>query len=166
MKSSNFTDKRRGKFRRLITRRGGIFTSKARKRLLGLSPGRPGWSESSADFRHDMREYVKQALIDLELFIETADEKDINRVINVETIEPVINSYFTLDFGPHAERSIFKAELARKMVYDGFYYLRVTQYGNVPDYESKIIDEALDVSKNLAERMTLTIMRNDQETSK
>lgn len=119
-----------------------------------------------ANFWNRIKEDVTNALVDLALFIEAAPSERVNGVITTDSIRPLIDAYFQLEYGPHAERSIVKAEIAREMVYAGFNYLRVTQYGNVPEYENNIIDDALDVSQSLAERMTLDIIKKDQELSK
>lgn len=117
------TEKLREKYKSFINEDGGIFVKGTRKRLLGLSPGRPGWDESSADFRYDVRRYVKQALIDLELFIEVADENDVNNVLNIESLKPIVEVLFWHPIvdrdGPNLER----AKIAQQFIQSGFDYL-------------------------------------------
>jgi len=50
------------------------------------------------------------------------------------------------------------------MINAGFGYLRVNQYP-VPDYENKIVDDALDVSRALTDRMKISILEKDKEAS-
>lgn len=112
------TEKQREKYRPFIHERGGIFTSKARKRLLGLSPGRPGWTEETSDFRSDRNHDVKQALVDLEMFIEVADSKDVNKVLNEGSLRPVIAALLS---SLEPDRS--RAEIADMFVSWGLDYL-------------------------------------------
>ena len=113
------TEKQREKYRPFFHERGGIFTSKARKRLLGLSPGRSGWAEETSDFRSDRNHDVKQALVDLEMFIDVADKKDIDRVLNEGSLRPVVAALLPLSAGPDRSR----AEIADMFVRWGLDYL-------------------------------------------
>jgi hypothetical protein len=73
----------------------GIFTRQARGNLLGITlRGRKIWDTTTRDydFWFDMRTRIKNALVDLELFIETANDKDLNEVLNKETLEPIVKA--------------------------------------------------------------------------
>ena len=145
-------EKIRQKFRPFINNEGGIFVSKARKRLMGLSPGRPGWSEDSADFRHDMRTYVKNALKDIELFIEAADKKDVNRVINSESLEPVLSALLRHPVVDRAEPDLERAKIAQLFIRSGFEYLTPVSAPYDQSYEHRMIYDAIRLSRDLVNR--------------
>ena len=151
------TYKLREKYKDYIENDGGIFTSAKRKRLLKYSPGRKGYSEEPAQFRYDVRRFVQQAFVDLELFIEAVDKKDVNRTINLITIEPVLETYFQVGKGEFAEKDSVKADLAWLLINIGFRYLRWPSIAPIPDYEKVIMDQALTLSQNLANRMKQNI---------
>jgi len=72
---------------------GGIFTPKTRKRLLGTATPYGGEEgKTLANFWYRTRTYVSNALVDLELFLETADKKQIDQVITAEAIEPILKT--------------------------------------------------------------------------
>ena len=135
------TDRVLEKHRLFINNRGGIFTSKMRSRLLELSPGRPGWSESSADFRYDVREYTKQALRDLELFIKVVDKKDLNMVLNLEYLEPIAEALFWHPVREKKDPDPVRATIAHKFISMGFAYLTMKLRVRM-----RIISEALEIS--------------------
>jgi hypothetical protein len=132
---------------------GGIFSKKARDRLLGIA--RPYGGEHGktlANFWNRIRTYVSNALVDLEFFIETADYKQVKQVINLEALEPLIKTYFQLEFGETADTTIEKVAIADYMVYAGFEYLRHRKI-QILDYEKKKIEEAVILSNFLAQRI-------------
>lgn len=138
------TEKQREKYRPFIHERGGIFTSKARKRLLGLSPGRPGWTEETSDFRSDRNRDVKQALVDLAMFIEIADKKDVNKVLNVETLKPGVERLLWWPVVAGNEPDLERAKIAQLFIRAGFDYLTA-----MTGYEAlyrRIVDEAHELS--------------------
>jgi len=75
-------------------RPGGIFSNPTRNRLLGISR-KSGKNRSKANFEYDVRETMKTALIDMQLFIETAEEKDIIRILRRETLAPIVDVLFS-----------------------------------------------------------------------
>jgi hypothetical protein len=93
--SSIMIDKSREKYKQYVNKRGGIFTPARRNRLLKYSPGRnghPSTERTDYQFRYKLREFVKQALIDFEMFLELADRKDVLMVFSKEALEPVIDA--------------------------------------------------------------------------
>jgi hypothetical protein len=155
------------KYRPFLKRRGGIFRSKKRKRLLNISPGRPGWDENEYDFRYRVRTDVKQALIDFELFIETAEKKDLNNTINTETIGPIFDTYFQIGRGELTEKDTTRADLARLLISYAFEYLSwpYLEYKSIPDYEKKIIDKATRLATDLTIRMKHSVNELAKEDS-
>ena len=153
----------REKYKDYVENEGGIFTSAKRKRLLKYSPGRKVYSEEPAQFRYDVRRFVQQAFVDLELFIDAADKKDVNRIINLETIEPVLGTYFQSGMGEFAEKDSVKADLAWLLIHIGFQYLRWPSIAPIPDYEKNIVDNALNLSRILTNRMKHNINLESME---
>ena len=101
------------KYRRLYThpnyaRSGGFFRTKKRKQLLNIS-GKSGRGMSKSDFWYDVRETVKTGLIDLQLFIDSANTNNLNRVINPESLIGILQSLF---YKSQAETN--KAKIATK----------------------------------------------------
>jgi len=141
-------DKLREKYRPIVSNRGGIFTTTTRKRLLGLSPGRPGWSEDSADFRYNARNMVEQALIDLALFIEVADKKDVSRIINQESLEPISQA---LLWNVRSKPNENLAKIAHMLIWYGFHYLKTQNPIRLPNVLDSQIDTAIDISNYLTE---------------
>jgi hypothetical protein len=98
---------RQGKYRKLFGNenyegRGGIFVKKRRQQLLGLlakSGGRGSKKEGDrktvANFDYDVRETVKTALLDLQLFIETSKDKDVDQVMNHKALREVVSQLLT-----------------------------------------------------------------------
>jgi hypothetical protein len=56
-----------------LNRKGGIFTAKTRGNLLGISTKGRKSRYKDYDFCYDVRNQVKAALVDLKLFLETAN---------------------------------------------------------------------------------------------
>jgi hypothetical protein len=150
-----------------MTAKGGIFKTPARQRLMGLAKPYTGdfAQNSQINFWNRIKKSVSNSLVDLALFIEAAPKDKVNDVITFDSIKPVINAYFQLEYGSHVEPSIIKADIAREMIITGFSYLQVHQYGKVPEYERPIINNALEVATSLAKRLKLTIIDNKQELS-
>lgn len=152
----------------LRTASGGLFDPRARRRLMGLAKPYGGrYAQNSLiNFWNRIKEDVANALVDLALFVEAAPIEKIDDVITLDTIKPLLNAYFQLEYFSYAERSIVKAEIAQEVVEAGFKYLLVNQFSNVQDYHSRIIKDALGVSQDLANRMKLDILKKEQEQSK
>jgi hypothetical protein len=135
---------------------GGIFKKKKRKQLLGFlrKTGRDRPLETlqgskKASFWYDTRESVRNGLIDLQLFIETADDKNINRVINEESLAPIVQSIFTpfkLHYNLNDDGT--KAKIALMLAENGLRYLSSLKW--VAGGQRKAIDEIIGLSKLIA----------------
>lgn len=137
---------------------GGIFTKKRRKQLLGLKGksgrDRPLEGQSKYSFWYDVRESVKSGLIDLQLFIEAADEENVNTVLTKESIEPAVYAFFFYQ-KPQNEKDVSsKAKVARMLVEHGLNYLRSeSRFGQLRKKEEQEIDDAIELSNQLAFRL-------------
>lgn len=148
MKSSKINDNIKERYKPFVNKGGGIFVKDTKKRLLGLSPGRPGWSEDTADYRYNVRSQVKQALIDLALFIEVADEKDVSRIINQKSLEPIARALlWNVPKKPNASL----AKIAHMLIWYGFHYLKTQNPIRLPNALDSQIDAAIDISNYLTD---------------
>jgi hypothetical protein len=126
-----------------IHSRGGIFTAKARERLLGIRKF-SGPGQSLNDFRYLARKRVKLALLDLSLFIDSSRAKDVKQVVTKGTLSPFIAALFDTRIGPDAE----KAKIAQLFIETGFQYLR-SKHTHIPSFQERQISDAIDLSKQL-----------------
>jgi hypothetical protein len=142
------------KFRRLYKHtdfgmRGGIFRTSKRKQLLGLK-GRTGRDRTKADFRYKNRLQVKTALIDLQLFIQTSDDKDVDNVLNRDTLEPVIRTLlFPYSIQEPPKQGAEKAKTAQLLIEVGFEYLRKSTVMVSTSSQERKIDNCIGLSKQL-----------------
>lgn len=127
----------------LAEKGGGIFTTITRKRLLGID-GLSGRDRTKNDFWNDVRKRVKNALVDLNLFISTADRAQVNKVINSETLVQLVRSLLDT-----RKADITKAEIACLFINEGFYYLQSTSGGNMTLAHGRTIDEATNLANYL-----------------
>jgi hypothetical protein len=153
------TYKAREKFSAYVPMKGGVFTPATRRRLLKYSPGRDGQSQSERDFRLRMRRSVKSALKDFELFLATAEQKDVKKVMTEEALRPFVDAllwYPFVDSGkpkpknsPRRKPDDVMARVANMMIHRGFDYLGKMK----PDLailSGDQIDKALVLSDTLA----------------
>jgi hypothetical protein len=130
----------------------GIFVKKKRKQLLGIvakSGGKAGHGKGGFDrktlsnFWYDVRESVKTALIDLQLFLETANDKDVDAVITREALSGVLSVLLSPSRG-NGER----AKVAQLLAEQSLEYLRhKSKY--VTKSQSQIFEDAIEASKQL-----------------
>ena len=143
------------KFQPFMERAGGIFGVKTRARLLGIE-GLSGRNRTKDDFWHDQRESVKMALIDLDLFIEAADDNSVNQVITRETLEPIVNE---LLWGPvfippppdRAKLYLERARIADLFIKWGFEYLSSMNSDMMSLSHKRTMEDAIDLSRLLLE---------------
>jgi hypothetical protein len=129
--------------------RGGIFRTSKRKQLLGLK-GKSGRDTTKADFRYKVREQVKTALVDLELFIRTSDEKDVDMVLNRESLKPVIRSLlFPYSVQEPPKKGDEKVKIAQLLVEIGLDYLGKRTSILIPSI-TKRVENSIDLSKELS----------------
>jgi len=122
--SRSKNDRLIARFKPFIVRSGGgIFTRKTRERLVGIK-GLSGRDRTKNDFWYDVRNRVKTALKDLELFVEAASRDHVNQAINKESLEPVVS---TLLWGPDLHDPSpdpIRAEIADILILWGFRYFQ------------------------------------------
>ena len=148
-----------------FARSGGFFRTKKRKQMLGLmgkSGGRTG-ENTMVHFWQEARELVETALIDLNLFIRTADDKDVYRVVNKETFQPIVEALLF----PNSIQEIPKpdperAKIALVLIIKSLEYLRTSTARFTTSSQERMIKDAVDISKQLTalllpdnERMTV-----------
>ena len=104
------------------TRPGGIFDWKTRHRLLGFTR-KVGRDKKNANFWYDVRETVKTALIDLQLFIETAEDENVAKVLTKETMEAIVQALFTAQNRNNPRLIAHKVKIARFFAESGLEYL-------------------------------------------
>lgn len=142
------------KFQPIIAKAGGgIFTKKTRERLLGTR-GLAGRDRTKSDFWFDVRNRVKNALVDLALFIETSDKDQINQVLTKESLEPVVYAllqYYSIWFGKEPDPN--RAEIADMLILLSFRFLKESAKGNITLSHERTMTEAVDLSDFLVSRI-------------
>jgi hypothetical protein len=124
--------------------RGGIFSTKTRERLLGVK--RPsGRGITKSRFWSFNRRYVKNALLDLQLFIETADRHDVNKVIKRTTLQPILDALLNSRDEPDSTRAL----IAQLLIETGFRYLMQMNRRILLKSQTGLIDESIQFSKQL-----------------
>ena len=131
-------------------RSGGIFGFKKRKQLLGVIEKSEGTCIKEEDekttfynFWYKIRKTVKTTLIDLQLFIETANKKDVNLVLDKDTVQ---NFLTTLLY--HPKEDAMNVKIAQMLAEQGLSYLRYkSQY--ITQAQINSIDETILMTKQL-----------------
>ncbi len=139
------------KFRPFIARAkvGGIFTKITRERLLGIR-AKAGRDRTENDFWYDVRNGVRNALVDLELFTQTADRSQVNQVLTQKTLEPVVTALLRgFAVSPQTEPDPNLAEIADMLIHWGFDYWQTKAGKNITLSHSRTIEEAVDLSRYL-----------------
>lgn len=146
--SSNKNEQVKAKFGRFVeTAGGGIFTRKTRRRLIGVS-GMSGRERTKTDFWYDVRNRVKNGLVDLEVFIECAETDQINSVITWDSLTAIISALlrgYTLGGKPDLNR----AEIAQMLTQKSLEYLREMSAVSLSLTENRTIEEATDLSQHM-----------------
>lgn len=127
---------------------GGIFTRKTRKRLVGIK-GLAGRDRTKNDFWYDIRKRVKNALKDLELFIEVADREQVNQAISREALEPIITALLWGTAIHDPQLSTNRAEIADMLILWGFRYFQQKTSQNITLSHERTMKEAVDLSDYL-----------------
>lgn len=139
------------KFKPFIARAGGgIFTRITRERLLGIRV-ESGRDRTKNDFWYDVRNKVKNALVDLELFIQTASKSQVVRVITKETFEPVVEALLRDTFYQNPKPDANKAEIACMLIQQSFDYLKANAGKSITLSHERSINEAIDLSRYLCQ---------------
>ena len=129
-------------------RKGGFFTEIARNRLLGVER-KSGRDRKDANFWYDVRTTSKTALIDLQLLLETAEDRNIHRVLNREALKPILYALFYSSLQEPPKQGAEKAKIAQLLIEYGLEYLRKSTTTLITSSQERMIDDAIDVSKQL-----------------
>jgi hypothetical protein len=159
----NRMEHRQKKYRNLYrhenyARAGGIFSKKKRKQLLGFLEKSGGTGKTKSNFWYDTRETVKTALVDLELFLETADNKNVNQVLNVDSLTSVIDALFDT-YGQ--EKDPTRVMVAFMLIERSFWYLRAISQKYLMPTQERQIEDAI----NLAKQLALLVLPEEKRSS-
>ena len=149
------------KFSPHLRNKGGIFTSKARGKLLGID-GLPGRPNLRNDFWYDVRTFVKSALIDLELFLETASKDNISQAVNAETLLPIIKALFLHPRLDKAKPEPERAKIAQLNIKEAFGYLQMMSGTYITKSHQRTIEEAIDLCNHLTSQIILQSVSGTQ----
>jgi hypothetical protein len=132
----------------------GIFTSKTRKRIMGImKQPEPGLSRNQ--FWWKRRNEVERALIDLRLFIEKAERDDVNQVITRESLTPVVEALLGRPIVEDDVGDLNLAEIAQLLIQNGFDYLGTMRQRlspltyDMPSSSAQTMNFAVELSHNL-----------------
>ena len=133
----------------------GIFSSKVRGRLLGIKtrgrePNEFKNPQSKANFWYSRREAIKGSIKDLELFIEVADEDNLNRVINFESTKPIVEALLFSRIKENAEPNVNTVKIAQMLIHRSFQYLKRMNKDNIGRLHEKAISNGLETCDVLA----------------
>ena len=131
----------------LAQAQGGIFTKKGRERLLGIARKYGGdESRTLSTFWNRTTTYVENALVDLDLFIQTAEKKRFDKVISAESLRPIVQDLFWA--GERNDKN--RAEIAQLFIQMGFHYLESSLLHSLSQVHQRSISEAVDLSRILS----------------
>jgi hypothetical protein len=136
------------------TGREGLFTTSTRNRLLG-NQGRSGRGRTEKIFWYHVRNQVKGALIDLQLFIEVAGDNNVKQALNEEKLKPVVETLLWHPVVHHDPPDLNRAEIARLFVDVGLnYLLYVASLLKLDSLSHKnTVEEAKDLSYLIVENL-------------
>jgi hypothetical protein len=124
----------------------GSFTQSKREKIMGIK-GVSGRDVRNADFWQDVRDHIRAALLDIQLFLTFASDSDISLVMTIENLYPIIQGLVPTRFQARVEPDLRKAEIAHSFIQDGFHYL---YYSKTPAAitlsHKRTINEALDLA--------------------
>jgi hypothetical protein len=141
------------KFSRLyLGTQGGIFQKRTREKIL-TGKNVSGRGIKKNQFWYRQRENVRTALIDINLFVELSDKNDIDQVVKKESLEPIIGSLLlgVAVFNEPPDQN--RAEIADMLIQQGFSYLQQKAGENITISHQRTIDEALDLSSYLLQKI-------------
>jgi len=123
---------------------GGIFWQKTREKIV-TKEGIYESSPAKNTFWYRQRESVKTALIDINLFLEEAEEKDVDRVFTRDSLEPLLQNLLPLLEEPNPNR----AKIASLLIRTGFDYLRTYARFDITRKQDQEVNEALELARHL-----------------
>ena len=130
--------------------KGGIFRKSARKKMLGLSR-LPAKGQPRNSWWYKKRLYVDSALVDLAIFLQAAGPSNVDHVVSLESLKPIIDAIFWSDITePNADIvDSEKAIIAQYMIDVGFSYLERINPHYIGKLAYRVIDDAKEVSRYL-----------------
>lgn len=130
----------------LAQAQGGIFTKSGRERLLGIARKYGGdESRTLANFWNRTTTYVENALVDLDLFIQSSEKERVDKVISADSLRPIVQDL--LWAGAYNDRH--RAEIAQLFIQEGFRYLESSLLNSLSQVHQRSISEAFDLSRVL-----------------
>jgi hypothetical protein len=145
-------DNLRNKYVEHLSQKGkGIFTQTTRHQLLGQKP------KYENTFWWRIRDDVQLSLVDLALFVETANKNDVDKVITAKALEPFAISFFHIAFPDQA--SAERAKVAALFIKNGLDYLRRANSKHMTPPNKNAIDEI----GGLIDYLVANIMRGENK---
>jgi len=133
----------------------GLFVEATRNKLLDMKDSSGG---RQYRFWHKNRKRIKTALIDLQLFLEIANEKNVNQVFNEETLQPFVGALLY-----RYKYNSTKSKIAQLFIEIGFSYLYHANRGVLTPSQRRAIEDASSLSKQLT---FLTLPEEEREKYK
>jgi hypothetical protein len=124
----------------------GIFTQQQREKIL-TNP----WDKTTSDFRYDVRKRMKASLLDLQLYIELASKKDVNKVVTREALKSVIEALLWTPVVEQAKPDLVRAEIAQLFIRAGFDYLTSMKPSYMTSSHKNTMENAFDLADFLVE---------------
>jgi hypothetical protein len=129
----------------------GTFTKSKREKIMGTK-GVSGRDVRKADFWQDVRDHIRAALLDIQLFLTFASESDKSLVMTVENLYPIIHGLMFKRNVATVERDLRKAEIAHVFIDKGFHYLAyASTQASLTLSHKRTINEALDLANYLVQ---------------
>ena len=129
----------------------GGYTTKTRKRLLGITEGLSGRDRSKNVFWDDVRKHTRMDLIDLEIFLNYAQDNQVKQVITSDLLKPIIYALFLKPVYDHATPDLRTARIAQLFIKLSFEYLSEMRDDLITSSHSRTIQDAVDLSNFLGE---------------
>jgi len=126
---------------------GGLFNAKTRYRLLGVHDP-SGRERKEKFFWSDVRNYVRGALIDLQLFIEIAGDNNVRQTLNEQKLKDMVETLLWHPVPRHDPPDLNRAEIARLFVDVGLNYLEYI--ASLLKLDSLSHKNTIGVTKNLS----------------
>ena len=129
----------------------GTFTQRKREKIMGTK-GISGRDVRKADFWQDVRDHIRAALIDIQLFLTFASDNDISRVMTLENLYPIIHGLVFTRNMAKIEQDLRKAKIAYVFIDKGFHYLAYASFqASLTLSHKRTINEALDLANYLVQ---------------
>jgi hypothetical protein len=126
----------------------GMFVMSKRKKLLGVTPKTEAETENMkrkaiASFNYDVRENVKLGLVDLELFIESSEKKEVDSTVTTEVLTQILEVLLSRE-----QASNEKLKIAQLLVQAGLRYYKDQVL--LTEIQERLFKDTIETSKQLA----------------